>query len=73
MVRQMQLRLLGDRPSVEMEASLASQISELEGRAARLRGLGSQYAHVRVSAHIENLREAAAAQGCGGHRVTTEV
>ncbi len=72
-VRQLHLRLLGDRSVMDVEASLAPQISELEGRVARLRRLGSQYAHVRVSAHIANLREATVAKSCGGCGVTTEV
>ncbi len=72
-VRQLQLRWLGDRSVANPEASLASQLAELEGRVAKLHRLGSQYAHVRVSRHVQNLCEAAVAEGCGGRRVTTEV
>lgn len=72
-VHQLQLRLLGNRSEVDMEASLASQISMLKDRVARLRRLGSRYARIDVSAHVRNLRKAAAAKGYGGNRVTTEV
>ncbi|MFH0983112.1 MAG: hypothetical protein V2A79_16455 [Planctomycetota bacterium] len=73
MVREVQLRLLGNRPVTDTEASLASQISELEGRVARLHRLGAQYAHIRLSRHVDGLCEAAVVQGCGGRRVATEV
>ncbi|MCK4659709.1 MAG: hypothetical protein KAV82_09340 [Phycisphaerae bacterium] len=72
-VRQVQLLLHGEQSVVDMEASLASQISELERRIARIRRLGTQYAGVRVSQDVQNLRQAAVAEGCGGHRVTMEV
>ena len=72
-VRRMQLRLLGDRSVVDTEASLASQISQLKGRVARLHRLGTQYGCMRLSQHVEHLREAEVAEGCGGCRITTEV
>ena len=73
MVCQWQLRLSGNRSVVDTEASLASQITELEDRVARLHRLGSQYAHIRISEHVERLHEAAVAAGCRGRRVATEV
>jgi len=72
-VRNFQSRLLGDRSTVETEASLAPGISELEDRVAKLHRLGSQYAHVRVSRHVENLRQAEVARNREGLRVATEV
>ena len=71
-VRDFQSRLLGDRSVLGMEAPLAPGISELEDRIARLHRLGSQYAHVRVSRHVENLRRAAVARNSEGPRVATE-
>ena len=73
MVRNLQMRLLGDRSAVETEASLALMISEVEDRVARLHRLGSQYAHVGVSRHVENLRQRTVARNREGLRVTTEV
>lgn len=72
-VRQLQLRLLGGGSAVNPEASLASQVSEMADRIARLRRLGSQYASVRLSPHVDCLRQASVVEGRGGLSVTTEV
>ncbi|MCP4591009.1 MAG: hypothetical protein GY842_09710 [bacterium] len=72
-VRQVQLRLLGARSATDTEASLASQIRELEDRVARLHRLGTQFGRIRVSRYVEMPNAAGVAQSCEGVRVTTEV
>jgi hypothetical protein len=57
-VRELHGRWRGDRSTTDTEASLASQIRVLEDRVVRLRRLGAQYAHIRVSRYVEDLRAA---------------
>jgi len=72
-VRQLHRLLLGGRLVADMEASLASQLSDVENRVAKLHRLGLQYTRIRVSRHVKNLPETPAAEGCEGRRVATEV
>lgn len=71
-VRQVRRRLREGGPHEDTEASLASLISELEGRLARLHRLSPRYARIAVSRHVRNLCKTPAAEGCEGLRVATE-